>query len=88
MHFVRSQKPAGMRKKGILSPLILFPGSSDVFYDLEKVGSVKNAMFLFNILREWILPPSCLSTAEDVLCSVPGVAVEVSSVIKRCFLLQ
>jgi len=33
-------------------------------------------------------PPSCLSTAEDVLCSVPGLAVEVSSVIKRCFLLQ
>ena len=45
-------------------------------------------LFLFNILREWILPPSCLSTAGDVLCSVPGLAVEVSSVIKRCFLLQ
>ena len=42
-------------------------------------------LFLFNILREWILPPSCLSTAEDVLCSVPGLAVEVSSVIKKMF---
>jgi len=53
MHFVRSQKPAGMRKKGILSPLVLFPGSSDVFYDLEKVGAcekftVYSDCFLFN----------------------------------------
>jgi len=39
MHFTRSRKLAGMRKKGILSPLVLFPGSSDVFYDLEKVGA-------------------------------------------------
>jgi len=37
--------------------------------------------------REWILPPSCLSTAEDVLCSVPGLAVEVSSVIKKMFFI-
>jgi len=27
--------------------------------------------------RVWIFPPSSLSTAEEVLCSVPGLAVEV-----------
>jgi len=28
-----------------------------------------------------------LSTAEDLLCSVPGLAVEVSSVIKKMFFI-
>jgi SWI/SNF-related matrix-associated actin-dependent regulator 1 of chromatin subfamily A len=37
-----------------------------------------------------MFPPSSLSTAEEVLCSVPGLTVEVSSVIKKrsCLLQQ
>ena len=55
----------------------------------KKLVPVKNSLFILIVfyliqnLRVWMFPPSSLSTAEEVLCSVPGLAVEVSSVIKK-----
>jgi hypothetical protein len=81
MHFARSQELAGVGKKG---SLILLAALRDIFIAQPSLmPSVKLTTYLillyliFQIFRVWMFPPTSLSTAEEVLREVPGLAVEV-----------